>query len=110
MFRLQSIGVFSCAKIFAVVHAAFGVLIGLIFLLIGVIGTAIAPGEQKFGMIGIIVVAVLMPFVYGILGFIMGAVWAFVYNLAAETLGGLELELEAVAVPALSPPPQPAGA
>ena len=74
MFRLQSIGVFSCAKIFAVVHAAFGVLIGLIFLLIGVIGTAIAPGQQKFGMIGIIVVAVLMPFVYGILGFIMGAV------------------------------------
>jgi hypothetical protein len=110
MVRLRSVGVFSCAKIFAVVQGAIGVLIGFIFLVIGVIGAAIVPGQQKLGMVGIIIIAVLMPVFYAVLGFVMGAIWAFVYNLAADSIGGLELELETVTAPAFPAPPQPAGA
>ena len=109
MVRLRSIGVLSAAKIFAVVQAAIGVLVGFIFLLVGVVGAAIAPGRQKLGMIGIIVIAVLMPVFYAVLGFVMGAIWAFVYNLAADSIGGLELEFETVAAPAFPTPPQSAG-
>ena len=111
MFHLRSVGVLSSAKIFAVVQAAIGVLIGFLFLLIGVIGAALAPERQKLGMIGIVVIAVLMPVFYGVLGFVLGAVWAFVYNLAAQTIGGLVLDLQAIPPPPLEarsypPPPQ----
>jgi hypothetical protein len=110
MVRMRSIGVLSAAKIFAVVQAAVGILVGFFFLLFGVIGTAIVPGQQKLGMIGIIVIAVLMPVVYAVLGFVMGAIWAFVYNLVADAIGGLELEFETAAAPAFPAPPQSARA
>jgi hypothetical protein len=38
---------------------------------------------------------VLLPLLYGILGFIGGAIGAAVYNLFSGIVGGLELELEA---------------
>ena len=109
MVRLRSVGVLSSAKIFAVVQAAIGILVGFIFLVIGVVGAAVVPGHPKMGMVGIIVIAVLMPVFYAVLGFVMGAIWAFVYNLAAESIGGLELEFETVSAPAFPAAPQSAG-
>jgi hypothetical protein len=110
MFHLRSIGVLSCAKIFAVVQAAIGVLVGFFFLVFGAIGAALVPGQRKLGMLGIIIIAVLMPIFYGILGFVLGAIWAFVYNFAAQTIGGLELDLQGILPAPLEArpyPPQP---
>ena len=111
MFHLRSIGVLSCAKIFTVVQAAIGVLVGFFFLVFGAVGAALVPGQRKIGMLGIIILAVLMPVFYGILGFVLGAIWAFVYNFAAQTIGGLELDLQGILPPPLEarpypPPPQ----
>jgi len=105
MFHLRSIGVLSCAKIFAVVHAVIGILVGFFFLLFGVVGAALAPSQQKLGIVAVIVLAVLMPVFYGVLGLVMGAIWAFVYNLAAESIGGLELHLDAMPAAYVAPPP-----
>jgi len=105
MFHLRSIGVLSCAKIFTIVHAVIGILVGFLFLVFGIVGAAVAPSQPKHGMVAIIVLAVLMPVFYGVLGFVMGAVWAFVYNLAAQSIGGLELQLDAVPTAYFSPPP-----
>ena len=110
MFRLRSVGVLSSAKIFGVAQAAVGILIGFFFVLFGAVGAALVPGRQKLGMIGIIVIAVLMPVFYGILGFVLGAIWAFVYNLAAQFFGGLELELDAVPASGFSAAPQSSSA
>jgi len=110
MVRLRSIGVLSSAKIFAVVQTAIGILVGFLFLLFGIVGAAIAPGRQKFGMLGIVLLAVLMPVFYAVLGFVMGAIWAFVYNLAANAFGGLELEFETLPAAVPFSPPQVAGA
>ncbi len=110
MVRLRSIGVLSSAKIFAVVQAAIGILFGFFFLLFGIVGAAIAPSRHKFGIVGVVVIAVLMPFFYAVLGFVMGAIWAFVYNLASQSFGGLELEFETPSAAAPVSPPQGAGA
>lgn len=110
MFRLRAIGVLSCAKIFAVVQAAIGVLIGFLILIFGIVGAAVVPASQKLGMVGIIILSVLTPVLYGALGFVMGALWAFVYNLAAQSIGGVELELDAVPAAGFTPPVQVAGA
>src|SRR5271156_5253345 len=96
MCRLRSIGVLSCAKIFTILHAIIGILAGFLFLIFGIVGTALAPSQPKHGMVAIVVLAVLMPVFYGVLGFVIGALWAFLYNLAAESIGGLELQLDAV--------------
>jgi len=65
---------------------AIGVLIGLLFVLIGLIGLAAAPGQQKFGMIGMLIFAALSPFLYGAFGFVIGAVGALESVLTVLTL------------------------
>jgi hypothetical protein len=35
----------------------------------------------------------LMPFLYGVMGFVGGAIIAGVYNLVAGKIGGIEIEL-----------------
>jgi len=104
MFRLRSIGVLSSAKIFGIVQGAIGILVGFLFLIFAIVGAAIVPAQQKLGMMGMIVIAVLMPVFYGVIGFVMGALWAFVYNLAAQAVGGMELQLDAVPSGSFAPP------
>jgi hypothetical protein len=103
MFRLRSIGVFSSAKILAVIHGVLGILIGFVFLVIGVAGVFGAPVEQKLGMAGLILLAVLIPVFYAVLGFVAGAIWAFVYNLVAQYVGGLILRVDALPFGAFEP-------
>ena len=61
MFRLRSIGVFSCAKILAVVHGVIGILVGFGFLIFGVAGVFGARGVEKLDMAGYILLAILTP-------------------------------------------------
>ncbi len=52
------------------------------------------PGKTPFaGVVGI-VLAVLMPVLYGAIGFVSGAIGALLYNLLAKWVGGFELELD----------------
>ena len=44
--------------------------------------------ESCFGM------GILMPVIYGVMGFIGGVIGAAVYNLVARWIGGIELEVE----------------
>jgi hypothetical protein len=37
---------------------------------------------------------ILMPVIYGVMGFIGGVIGAAVYNLVARWIGGIELEVE----------------
>lgn len=111
---VKRVGVFSLAKIQSVIMAAVGLVIGIpLGLITMVFGAAImaaggsdgrAGGGVGFGfglfcMIG-------LPIMYGILGFITGAISALVYNVASGFLGGLELELEN-ADAGYAAPPQP---
>ena len=105
MVRLRSVGVLSCAKIYGIIHMALGILFGVFLVLIGIAGLAAAPGQQKFGMIGFLIIAVLSPFIYGALVFVIGAVGALLYNWIASAVGGIEMELQAVPIAYVAPPP-----
>jgi len=108
MVRLRSLGVLSCAKIYGVVNMVIGLLFGLIFVLIGLVGLATAPGRGKLGMLGVLVVAALSPFIYGAFGFVIGALAALFYNWVASAVGGIQMELEAVPSPYVATPTQAA--
>jgi hypothetical protein len=105
MHILKSVGVMSVAKIMGVIYGCIGLLFAPFFLLIGVIGSV--AGQQKTPFAGIFGVffALMMPVLYGVMGFVMGAIGALLYNLFAKMVGGFELELEQRPVTLTAPYP-----
>jgi len=94
MHIVKSVGVMSVAKIMGVLYACMGLLVVPIFLLASVVGAK--AGQQNFPFAGVIgiVLAILAPFLYGFMGFVMGAIGALLYNALANWIGGFELEME----------------
>jgi hypothetical protein len=111
---IRRFNVFSVAKIQGFLAFVIGLLIGVIygfaFMIFGAAISSLAPqgDSQAMGGVGAIVIGLVImiavPILYGILGFIGGAIGALVYNLAAGVVGGVKFELEGVA-PAYAPPP-----
>ncbi len=93
MKTIKSVGVLSVAKIMGAVYAVLGLLFAPMFLLIGAVGSMAGQHANPFGAIGGLAMAVIMPFFYGVLGFVFGAIGAFLYNLMAKWIGGIEFEV-----------------
>jgi hypothetical protein len=94
MQRITSVGVLSCAKMTGVLYGCMALLF-IPFALLG--GLASLATQQTNGAIGgavIIVLGILAPVLYGVMGFVIGAISAFIYNLIAKRLGGIEIQLE----------------
>jgi hypothetical protein len=95
MYTLRSVGVLSCAKIMGAIYGSLG-LIFLPFLLIGGFASLMfGKGSEAFSGIAMLAIAILAPVLYGAMGFVMGAFTAWIYNLFAQWLGGVRLELKA---------------
>lgn len=101
MHTINSVGVLSVAKIMGAIHAVFGLVFMPFFLLIGLMGSLIPNqnGQNPFGAIGGIVMGLFLPVFYGVFGFIFGALGAFLYNLMAKWLGGIEMQIQPVGHP-----------
>ncbi len=94
MMRIRSVGVLSVAKIAGLLYTGLGVLLVPIFLLVGLVGAMASKQNTGLGMAGMLVLAVCAPFFYGGIGFLFGALSAFLYNLVAGWVGGVEIELQ----------------
>ena len=99
---LKSVGVLSAAKIVGVMYAVMGLIMGLVFAAVFSMIPMANPGggtdvpawiAPMFGVGSI----VFMPIVYGLMGFIGGAIGAVIYNMLAAVIGGLVLNLEPTA-------------
>src|ERR1700736_1394021 len=88
----KRVGVLSMAKMQAGVCALIALVFIPFFLLAGVLGMALPGQSSAAGLVGAIFMCIVMPILYGIFGFIFGAIWAFVYNLVAARMGGIEVE------------------
>jgi hypothetical protein len=97
---LRRIGVLSAAKITGTVYAVFGLIAGLMFAAISLVGAGIAAaGEEPSGALGALFgvgAIVFFPILYGCLGFVFGALSAALYNLFSGMVGGIEVELQQV--------------
>jgi hypothetical protein len=97
---LRRIGVLSCAKILGLLYFGLGLIVGAIISLVVVVGGAldaghVGPGRALLGVFLGAGAVVVLPICYGMLGFVLGALAAAIYNLAAKMAGGLEFELVA---------------
>jgi len=113
MHIVKSVGVLSVAKIMGLIYACIGLIFAPVFLVVGMMGSLMGQDKNPFAGMAGVVLAVLIPFIYGAMGFIIGAIGALLYNLLAKLVGGFELELEARAQAVVAPypliPPPTAG-
>ena len=98
---IRRVGVLSVAKITGIIAAAFGLIAGVLVFLAGSLGGAAAAMNRGVEGQGLAMVAgmgvlaiVALPVIYGIFGFIGGAIQAFVYNVAARFVGGIRIDTE----------------
>ena len=111
---IRRFGVFSVAKMNAIIWFIFGIIVGvmygLFFMIFGAAMSSIAPEGQGMDAMGSVVAGVVMmvavPITYGIIGLIAGAVGALAYNILAGMIGGIKFEIEG-AQQAYTPPPPP---
>ena len=83
--RIRRFGVGQTAKVFGVLYS----LIGLVCLPIFLLAAMFAPREAGFS----ISFAVVLPVIYGLMGFVFTAIGCVVYNLVSSWVGGIEIEI-----------------
>ncbi|MEM3412309.1 MAG: DUF3566 domain-containing protein [archaeon] len=92
---LKRVGILSAAKICGVLTAILSFIYAILLAVIFAIGAIAAPSAPAaammfgFSLFGLI----LFPAIGLIIGFVFGAIYAFLYNLVAGWIGGLEIEL-----------------
>jgi len=98
---IKSIRVLSLAKVMAVIYAGIGLIAGLIFSFFALLGTAFGTAFQDangpeaiFGVLFGVGAVIVLPILYGLMGFLGGLLTSAIYNVAARLMGGLELEVE----------------
>lgn len=108
---IKRVGILSVAKIQAAIMAVFGLIIGVIyglfFMMFGAIMMSQSGGSGMGGVLAGLLLMVGIPIMYGLIGFVAGAIGALIYNVAAGFAGGIELELEDDTRRYIAPPPMP---
>jgi|RhiMetdeSRZDD1v2_1073273.scaffolds.fasta_scaffold195939_3 hypothetical protein len=87
----------SAAKVGGMLYALLGLLIGVIFTLISFTGMGMMGAGSGMGSYSMMFGAgaiIILPILYGILGFIFCGISAAFYNLAAKLAGGLEVQTD----------------
>jgi len=93
MYLLRSVDVWSCAKVTGVLYGCMGLLL-IPMVLISITASAASPqGYSALGATALILLSLFAPAIYGLLGFLFGALSAWLYNLTAKHVGGIRLEL-----------------
>ncbi|HWN20106.1 MAG TPA: hypothetical protein VNO19_14440 [Gemmatimonadales bacterium] len=87
MAQIRRFGVGQTAKVVGVLYALTGVVL-VPFVLIAAM---YSPNKSGLGP----GVALLLPIIYGVAGFILTAIGCAIYNFVAGLVGGIEVELDA---------------
>jgi hypothetical protein len=86
MAQIRRFGIGQTAKVVAALYT----LLGLVFVPVFLVAAMFSPKETGFGT-GL---AVALPVLYGVMGFIFTAIVCAIYNFVAGFVGGIEVELE----------------
>jgi hypothetical protein len=92
---ITRVGAVSCARIAGTLYAILGLIIGAIFSLAVLAGAFGNPPEEsgfpmKFGATAVFI----LPVLYGCIGFVAAFIGASLYNVLANRVGGIELDVQ----------------
>jgi hypothetical protein len=75
--------------------AVFGLIIGVFFALFAAAAGSMGAGQTPLWVGGLGIAAiVIFPILYAVIGFIYGAILAVLYNVAANVVGGIDLDIQ----------------
>ena len=101
--QIKTVGVLSAAKMYGVLGLIMGLILGIIYFFIALLGSLMmsgggrtSPGTGGSGFVYGLISLIASPILSGIGGFIGGAIIAFIYNIVAGMIGGVEIEVENV--------------
>lgn len=86
---LHRIGPLSAAKVIALLYALFGLIMGAFFS----IAALLRPDAGGVGPLWGVTAVVVFPVLYAVLGFVVTLLTAWLYNVVAGAVGGIELDL-----------------
>ena len=99
--ELKRIAPGSAFKVGGGIYGAMGLLIGCLFSFLALVGAGFAglagSSDVGPGFVGALFglgAVIILPIFYGLMGAIMAALMAALYNLIARFFGGLQLDLE----------------
>lgn len=87
MLVIKRFGWLSVGLVFGAMYVIIGLVGGVIFFLLSLV----SPQQTAFGGIAALI---LLPMLYGAIGFIGGIIVAALYNLVAPLVGGIRIETE----------------
>ena len=93
---ITRVGPVSCAKIVGTLYAIIGLLIGGVFSLVALAG-GFASNASEVGALGPIIgvgSVIVFPICYGALGFVATVIGAWLYNVLAGMVGGIQLDVQ----------------
>ena len=95
---IKSIRVLSLGKVLGSIYAGLGLIFGLIFAAVSLVGMSpLAGAGGQSAVPGILFgggAVIALPLLYGFFGFVVGLVVGAIYNFVAKFVGGLELEVD----------------
>ncbi len=96
--RIRKIDVLSAGKVVGLVYVILGLFLGLVNLVSPILTASPRMMDIGYragmatGMMYGVEAVILVPIVYGITGFVGGIIFALLYNLIADWIGGIEVE------------------
>ena len=94
---INRVGPLSVAKLagmlYAILGLIFGAIISLIALAGGMAANADEPGAAAAGAIFGAGAVIVLPILYGCLGFVMTLLTAALYNMTARIVGGVQIDV-----------------
>lgn len=95
---IRQIGVGSLAKMMGALYGLMGLIFGCILAVVALVGARFTPegaGEPAWlGSLFGVGAVIFLPVFYGVLGFIFGALTAWLYNVVAGMVGGVTIEVQ----------------
>ncbi|MBK5298329.1 MAG: hypothetical protein JJE40_14320 [Vicinamibacteria bacterium] len=96
--RITHIGPLSVAKVAFVLYGVIGLIFGACFAVVALFGASlgVAAGEESslLGAVFGVGAVILLPLLYGGLGAVMGLFMAWLYNVVAGLVGGIDVRTE----------------
>lgn len=91
---IRRVSPWSCAKIAGLIYLILGLFFGGILSVLSVAGWAGSGGpDAGFGAIFGLAAILVLPILYGCMGFVMTAIMAMLYNALSGMVGGIEVDV-----------------
>ena len=93
---IRRIGPMSVARLSGMLYAVMGLIFGGIISLIAMAGGfgSDSEGAAAFGGFMGVAAVLVLPICYGLLGFVGTLIAAWLYNVAADVVGGIEVDIQ----------------